>query len=222
LDIILRDKAYLIGITLIGITFIACVLSFWLLFYGVFTFAIGAILIFLSKKSIKKKLLVTILPIIFYLPTTYLFLLAYNYTPPKTFLIPADYEGIIRIVYEEKCGVEIRKENGRQILQFPESGILVLKEKFNGGINNEYFLIDKSGKRTKIEEVIDFNNSLKNIPFIVVAGGGTVNRESNNKDITFTDFHLYSKDTAQIDDYPFSERLDSLMWKVVEDCRASK
>lgn len=197
-------------------------MSFWLLFYGIFIFAVGAVFVFLSKKTLKTKLLTTILPIVIYLPATYLFLLAYTYTTPKTFLISADYDGQIRIVYEEKCGVKMHKENGRQILQFPENGILILNEKFDGGINNDYFLVNKSGKRTKVEEIIDFKNSTKRLPFIVVGGGGTFIRETNKKSITYSDFYLYNKDTTRRDDYKLSQRFDSLMWKVVEDCRTFK
>ncbi|MBK9489571.1 MAG: hypothetical protein IPO07_12855 [Haliscomenobacter sp.] len=144
----------------------ASVISFWLLIFGVPVFIIGTILVLLSKKPTKTKLLTTLLPVIAYLPLTYLFLLAYNHTSPKTFLIPAEYQGTIRIVYEEKCGIKMQEENGRQILQFPETGILILNEKFNGGINNEYYLIDKSGNRTKVDESINFKDSTKKLPFI--------------------------------------------------------
>ena len=116
----------------------------------------------------------------------------------------------------------MHKENGRQILQFPENGILILNEKFDGGINNDYFLVNKSGKRTKVEEIIDFKNSTKRLPFIVVGGGGTFIRETNKKSITYSDFYLYNKDTTRRDDYKLSQRFDSLMWKVVEDCRTFK
>lgn len=218
----LKDKIYLTGLALITITFLACVISFWLLVYGVFIFAIGAVFVFLSKKPIKTKLLTTILPILIYLPATYIFLLAYNYTTPKTFLIPANYQGTIRIVYEEKCGVKMHKVNGRKILQFPGNGILILDEKFNGSINNDYYLVDKSGRRTKIKEVIDFRNATKKLPFILIGGAGTLGADGNRKEITFSDFYVFSKDTLQKDNYKLSQQFDSLTWKIVEDCRAEK
>jgi hypothetical protein len=218
----LKDKIYLTGLTLIAITFLACLISFWLLVYVVFIFAIGAVFIFFSKKPIKTKLLTTILPILIYLPATYIFLLAYNYTTPKTFLIPANYQGTIRIVYEEKCGEKMHKVNGREILQFPENGILILNEKFDGGINNDYYLVDKSGRRTEIDETIDYKNSSKKLPFILVGGAGTFVSDDNKKNITYSDFYLYNKDTLQTDNYKMSQQFDSLMWKIVNDCRTLK
>ena len=146
------------GLILMGITFVACVISFLLLVYSIFIFGIGVLFVWISKKSVKKKVFSTVLPVIFYLPLTYLFLLAYNYTTPKTFLIPADYEGTVRIVYKQKCGVKLHKENGRQIIRFPKSGVLILNEKFDGGINNEYFLVDKNGSKTKVEQIINFQD----------------------------------------------------------------
>ena len=218
----LKNKFYIIGLILIIVSFIICGISFWLLFYGVPVYIIGTIFVILSEKPFKTKLLTTILPVITYLPLTYIFLLAYNYTTPKTFLISAEYQGAIRIVYEEKCGIKLHKLNGRQILQFPESGILILNEKFDDGINNEYFLIDKDGNRTKIDEIIDFKDSSKKLPFISIGGAGSFVRDNQSKDITYSDFYLYNKDTVQIDNYKLSQQFDSLMWKVVNDCRASK
>jgi hypothetical protein len=215
----LRDRAYLTGLILIGITFLACVISFWLLVYGIFIYAIGAFFVFVSKKPIKTKLLTTILPIVIYLPATYLFLLAYNYTTPKTFLIPADYDGQIRIVYEEKCGVKMHKENGRQILRFPENGILILNEKFDGGINNDYYLVDKTGKRTKVQEILNFNDSTIKLPYILVGGAGNIGSDNEGKGITFSDFYLYNKDTVLEDNNKLSLRFDSLTTIVVNACR---
>lgn len=217
----MKDKAYLIGLVLIAITFLACVISFWLLVYGIFIFVGGTLLVFLSKKTIKTKLLTTILPIVLYLPATYLFLLAYNYTSPKTFLIPADYEGPIRIVYEEKCGVALKKENGRQVLQFQENGILILNEKFDGGINNDYYLVDKSGNRTRIEQITDFKDRSKKLPSILVGGAGTFGGDGEDKDIIFSFFFLYNKDTTQTDDFKSAQRFDSITTEIVRTCRSN-
>jgi hypothetical protein len=218
----LKDRAYLTGLILIAITFIACIISFYLLIYGIFILGIGILFLWVSKKPVKTKLFATILPIILYLPATYLFLLAYNYTSPKTFLIPSDYEGTIRIVYEEKCGLTLTKENGRQILQFPQNGILILNEKFDGGINNEYYLVDNNGKRTKITESSDFKDKTKKLPLIQVGGAGTLGGNEHEKGIIFSDFYLYNKDTTSTDDYKLSQRFDSLTNVVVNSCRTKK
>lgn len=215
----MKDRAYLTGVLLIAITFIACVISFYLLVFGVFIFGMGVLFVWHSKKPVKTKLFATILPLALYLPTAYLFILAYNYTAPKTFLIPANCEGTIRIVFEEKCGEVFTTENGRKILRFPENGILILNEKFDGGVNNDYYLIDKNGRRTKIKEIIDFKNRAKEIPSIEVGGAGTLGSDEQNKSITISDFYLYNKDTTEITDYKISQRFDSLTTEIVKACR---
>ena len=213
----LRDKAYLVGLTLIAISFIACVIIFWLLNYGVFFFAFGAILVAVSKKSNKTKLLTTILPILVYVPVTYIFLLAYNYTTPKSFLIPADYEGTLRIVYEEKCGTKLKKEDGRQIFRFPNNGILILNEDFDGGINHDYYLVDKEGNRRKIEQILDYKD--RKFPSIQVGGAGTLGASDNDESIKFSDFYLYNRDAVLVDDYKASQRFDSITTEIVNACR---
>ncbi len=211
------DRVYLIGLILIAITFIACVISFWLLYYGSFIFAIGACFVFLSKRSLKTKILTTILPIFFYLPTTYFFLLAYNYSTPKIFLIPADYDGTIRIIFEEKCGESLQIKNGRQIFNFPENGILILNEKFDGHINHEYYLVDKNGKQTKVEQTLNSADKHKTLPYILVGSAGTIGDESGG--IAFSDFYLYNKDTLKMNNLKVSQQFDSLTIEIVKACR---
>ena len=213
----LRNKAYLVGLILIAISFIACVISFWLLYYGIFIFALGAILVAVSNKSNKTKLLTTILPLVAYIPTTYIFLLAYNYTTPKTFLIPSDFEGTLRIIYEEKCGSKLKKENGRQIFKFPENGILILNEDFDGGINHEYYLVDQAGNRRKIEQILNYSD--RKLPSVQVGGAGTIGSSDDKESITFSDFYVYNKDTAAADDYKASRKFDSLTTEIVKACR---
>ena len=218
----MKDRVYLTGLILIGLTFIACVISYYLAFFGIFIFALGVLFIWLSKKTIKTKLIATVLPIILYLPMSYIFLVSYNHTSPKIFLIPADYEGIIRIVYEEKCGLIPTKENGKQIYQFPKNGILVLDKKFDGGINNEYFLVDSTGQRTKITETLEFKDKTKTRPIIQVGGSGVLGGDEKNKGITYTEFYLYNNDTSSIESYKYSEKFDSITAVIIGVCRTKK
>ena len=86
---------------------------------------VGAILVLLSKQTIKAKLLTTLTPIVLYFPLTFLFLYIYNYSTPKTILIPKHFDGNLRVVYEEKCGRNYDKTDGVKTLTFPENGILI-------------------------------------------------------------------------------------------------
>jgi hypothetical protein len=146
---------FYIGLSLIIVSFIACVISFYLLTFGIPAFLIGAILVFLSKRTIKTKLLTTLTPIILYVPLAFTFLFIHNYSTPKTILIPENFDGVLRIVYEEKCGSSYEEKDGIKTLTFPSTGILVLNEDFDGHINYQYYLIDAFGNRTEISQVLD-------------------------------------------------------------------
>lgn len=61
---------FYIGLVLIAISFIGCVLSYYLLVFGIPTFIIGAILVLISKQPIQTKLLTTLIPIVLYFPFT--------------------------------------------------------------------------------------------------------------------------------------------------------
>lgn len=87
---------------------------------------------------------------------------------PNTFLIPSDYEGTLRIVFEEKCGLTPKVENGRQILEFKKNGFLILNTKLNYGINNDFYLVDNKGNRTKVIQISSFKDRVNKIPAIVV------------------------------------------------------
>jgi hypothetical protein len=177
----MNDNKYLFGLTLILISFVACVVSFWLLIFGVPIFVAGTILVLFSRVTAKKKLIVTILPIVLYFPTTYLFLFAYNYSTPKTFIIPDSYEGPIRIVYNENCGTKYFKKNGNLTLVFPDNGILILNEKFDGGVNNRYFLLSRNGQKKLIKGYVGFEKESKKTPYILIGGSGSFGSSGQGK-----------------------------------------
>ncbi len=78
-------------------------------------------------------------------------------SPPVTFLIPAGFQGNLRVVYEEPCGVQTEVENGRQLFQFPANGVLLLQKKSEllDTKDADYFFVDANGSRKKIAQVID-------------------------------------------------------------------
>jgi len=225
----LKDRIFYIGLALIGISFIACVISFYLLIFGIPMFILGAVLVFLSNHTIKIKLLTTLIPLILYFPLTYLFLFAYNYSTPKTILIPSIYEGTIRIIYEEKCGNNYDEIDGKKTLKFPENGILILNEEFDRHVNYKYYLIDKSGNKKEIPQVLDYKAKNKILPYILVGGSGTLgptvhanSTYTEEKNITFSDFYVYNKDTANLNDFKKEQIFNSLTTEIVTKCRQRK
>src|SRR5690606_31548038 len=141
----------------------------------------------------------------------------YNYSTPKTILIPTNYEGPLRVVYEERCGENYGEMNGQKTLRFPENGILILNEDFDRHINYDYYLIDKLGNKTQIVQILDFENKAEKTPCILPGGGGTMGQ--TNKRITFSDFYLFNKDTTYRDNFKYQQKFDSLTKKLVNKCR---
>lgn len=159
-------------------------------------------------------------------------LLACNNRPlPSTFLIPADFEGTLRIVFEEKCGLTPEVENGRQILEFQKNGFLILTTNLNYGANNDYYLVDNKGNKTKVNQILNVKERVIKLPAIVVRGVGvssSVVNSTNSKiarvagGATYMDFNLYNKDTTEIVNSIASQHLDSLTNVAVNACRADK
>ena len=222
----MKQTAFYIGLTLIAISFIACVASFYLLVLGIPTFLVGATLIFLSKQNNKTKLLTILIPLILYVPSTFLFLYAYNYSTPKTILIPKNFEGNLRVVYEENCGRNYDKTDGVKTLTFPDNGILILNEDFDRHVNYNYYLVDELGNRTKISQILDFKDRIQKRPCVLVGGSGTIGQtiEANStnpeeKGITYSDFYIYNKDTVDKNDFKSQQKFDSLTTAIVNQCR---
>lgn len=225
----MKEKAFYIGLTLIIISFIACVISFYLLVFGIPTFLVGATLVLLSKQTIQKKLLTTLIPIVLYFPFTFLFLFIYNYSTPKTILIPKTFDGNLRVVYEEKCGRNYDKTDGAKTLTFPENGILILSEDFDRHINYNYYLVDELGNRTKIPQILSFSDKDQKRPCVLVGGSGTIGQtieasttNQEEKRITYSDFYVYNKDTLDRSDYKSQQKFDSLTTAIVNQCRQQK
>jgi len=159
-------------------------------------------------------------------------LVACNNRPlPNTFLIPSDYEGTLRIVFEEKCGLKPKVENGRQILEFKKNGFLILNTDFNNGITDDYYLMDDKGNKTKVTQISNFKDRVIKMPAIIVCGLGvssSVVNSTNSKitrvagGATYMDFNLYNKDTTEIVNSIASQKLDSLTNVAVNDCRTNK
>jgi len=180
----------------------------------------------LSKQKMQTKLLTTLTPIVLYIPSTFLFLYAYNYSAPKTILIPEHFYGTLRIVYEEKCGNNYDKINGVKTLIFPENGILILSEDFDRHINYNYYLVDKLGNRTEIPQIFAFSNKFKKGPCVFVGDSGNIGQttEANStnqveKGVTYSDFYVYNKDSIDRSDYKIQQKFDSLTLVIANQCR---
>ncbi len=153
-----------------------------------------------------------------------------NAPTERTFLIPSNYQGTLRIIYGEKCGVQPKEENGREIVEFQKNGLAILNTENDFKIKNEFYLADDKGKRTKVNEISAFEDRITRMPAIL-AGGETVstsvvNYENSKSTLSggadCVDYYLYNTNTTKIEEAHLSERLDSLTNSVVNACRENK
>lgn len=147
---------------------------------------------------------------------------------PETFLIPDDFEGKIRIVYGEKCGIDPPNENGRRVLEIPDNGVLILQPEFEAGIiDHEYYFVDSNGNRERIYPNYDTKEKSKSVR---LGGSGSMSGampdgSSSSESplaIHFTDLHVNNDNSKKLTDseYALRERqIDSLTAAMVDECR---
>jgi len=206
----IQDKKYIVGSSLLLLAFIASVISFYLLVFTWPVYLLGAILVSISSQRIMKKILVILLPIILYLPATFLFLYIYNYTSPKLFLIPKNYSGTLRIIFNENCGEKYGLENGKKVIKFPQDGVLILNEEFDGGTNkdDEYYSFDEYNQRVKMTNVNLGGSGITSV-------GNLINKD-NPADFQYVEY--YTQDKSQYD-YKSQQKFDSITSAKVVVCR---
>lgn len=147
---------------------------------------------------------------------------------PKTFLIPSNYEGTLRIVFEEPCGIKPPVENGREIFEFQKHGILIISTHLVNGANDEYYLVDSHGNKEKVKQITNIKDRVDKMPVVIVGGIGVSSSFENYENEVLTkkkggaayqDYNLYNKNTSEIRKSVESPYLDSLTNAVVMACR---
>jgi hypothetical protein len=114
---------------------------------------IGIILVWLAKINIKKKILLTLVPLPIILAGFLFFYFLLPKAEPEMFLIPQNLRGEIVVIFDENCGQHLDYENGRRIYRFPDSGVLITKSKKTMGvIDRKFYLVDENGNRIKLPE----------------------------------------------------------------------
>ncbi len=152
-----------------------------------------------------------------------------NHSTARIFLIPSNYNGILRIVYSDSCAPQPKLENGKQVFRFEKNGFLLLNTDIDFSRQDSFYLVDNAGKRIQITEVAKFEDRLNHMPALVNGGVVVTNLSStvteNGTTTTGTtcmDFYLYNTDSTKIADTHFSSTLDSLTKTVVGACNGNK
>ena len=149
----------------------------------------------------------------------------------ETFLIPKGFEGKIRIIYGEVCGIETENVNGRRILEIPKNGLLIIQPEFEAGIiDHEYYFIDGNETKTEIKQYENYSDGTKNIPGISLGGSGIIggampdggSSSESPLAIQFTDLYVYNNYSKELEDRVYTlreRRIDSLTTALVDECR---
>ncbi len=75
------------------------------------------------------------------------------------FLIPQNYTGEVKIIFDQSGAPPLLQENNATLVEIPESGTTSTSDSNKTGIIDYYF-VDKSGQRTKIENIQDTIHNL--------------------------------------------------------------
>jgi hypothetical protein len=189
----------------------------------------------LSKES---KPMLKVAAIAFFAPLTgslivlYSFMTLYSYMRrpiPETYLIKETFDGIVRVVYGEECGVEPRIENGRRILEVPDNGLLLIKPEFKEGPpDHEYYLVYSTGGRARMNKLWMYDQRKTMAPGVLMMGPGFMGETQDSSfqvpliEFQYNDFVVFNKATAEIDERTRTEigdEFDSLTFALVERCR---
>lgn len=136
---------------LIGLFFF---FTFWLMYYAIPFFIVGAILIFISKKQWYLKLL-CILPMLFSIG------IIVNAMRFEKYIIPEGFKGVVYVVTDKDYGENREYDFFKRVFRIPKSGVLFTKFKQKSGIiNRDFYQIDNSGNLKEIG-VLDYRSYIE-------------------------------------------------------------
>ncbi|MFT4665808.1 MAG: hypothetical protein ACI9RM_001087 [Ulvibacter sp.] len=154
----------------------------------------------------------------------------WNKPEPKTYLIPVDFRGEIKIIHGEECGIEPPNEDGRMILRIPDSGFLIIKPELRSGrIDHEYYFVDNKGLKAKPEELDSATKGVAQNLIVGVVGSGVYggaipNGGSSTKSplaVHYIKLYVY-QDSIPTEKYKERSRRDSTFRATVGECRLTK
>ena len=230
----MKDKKYIIGLTIIILTFFVS-LNPYLLIFTVPVFLIGVGLLWFSKTKILTKTLWTVLPLLFWYPSMHLFFYLSGIIGTATaqkldFNFPDNFKGKAIVVQQIDCGQEILKKDGREQLNFPENGILLYNGKIESGyINHQYFYVTNTGDRKKIPERANYmfwdevkTKTSSSEVGVWFEGMGMATQIPSDKlsEYKYLEMIVSSKDSLEkYYDFQYNKRTDSLKFEIMKQCR---
>ena len=222
------------GIGIITLTFIGSLNPYWLIF-TVPVFLVGAILVFVSKKPIKTKILWTLIPVLAWYPGMQLFFYLSGTIGTATaqkidLVFPSGFNGRAIIVSEMVCGEPVEIVDGREQLIFSDNGILLYQGKIETGyINHKYYFLDKSGIKTEIpkRDLYMYWDSEPNKPDSTITGvwlGGMSSKHINHPkpetEFSYMFLTVASKENRnEYFDFHYLKRFENETESLVQNCK---
>lgn len=217
----MRKLAYKTGVGLVTVSFLLSVSSYYLLVFTIPLFIIGAILVWIFGRSLPHKLVISLAPILLYIPCTIAFLYLYNYSPAKLIIIPRDHVGKFRILHNEPCGESYSLTNGMKTIKINEQGLAVMHEKFDGKLNFKYQFSGMDSAHIPL--ILDVADTAR-YDIAILTGAAGVHYvstsldqdDASGVDFRYSDFYLYRK--GNFNNWS-DEPIDSLTQEIVRSCR---
>ncbi|MGK0447329.1 MAG: energy-coupling factor transporter transmembrane protein EcfT [Polaribacter sp.] len=227
------DFIFYLGLVLLLIGTIGLTLLVYFALIGLPIFIVGLILILISKRGLKTKL-IPIIPAIGIILSFWFIWTWSNTSKPETFIINQNYRGKVNILYGEKCGKELDIINERLIHNLPDDGILIISNESESGIIDQvYYLIDSNGLKTELPkmDVRDFNeewNTKKESEpprdklgvFHAARMGSSMNSDLEDS-YTFQEFYVSTySDLFGKFNFKYNKRFDSILAAKLKVCRS--
>jgi hypothetical protein len=218
------DWKYGLGLTLVILGTLLSLLAY-LAFFGVPILVVGVIFIFLSGKKLRTKL-------VSLFPTAAIFLsvlgssLVESYrdsnqipNTPLKILFPEHFQGVVRLVDSEPCGVDPKKEGDQLVVEVPANGMLIVKPEIIGN-SWVYCFVDSVGRRKEITSTDNYSifgvyNPIDSImPGLMPDGGYSTSRPFG---IHYREINV--ENPAKRNDGNVNLNIDSLTIVAVNACR---
>jgi hypothetical protein len=125
-----------VGIGLIILSLLISLNPFYLLL-AIPLFIIGIVFLWRGSLSIKAKFIISVSPIILWYPFfTGGLLLRKTLSQKIEFVVEENFRGRVTIIYPVKCGQEVNKKNGVELINVPSNGIVYYNGNIDDGIVN--------------------------------------------------------------------------------------
>jgi hypothetical protein len=227
-----------IGIGIILLAFILTIMSPYVLLFTIPAFFLGVVLIWISNRNIRFKILWTTLPIILVYPACLIFMYLYSSYGMATaqkfdFIFPNQFKGAVIIVGNISCGQTIQIKEGREQLFIPSNGIFLYQGEIQTGyVNHKYYYKLDSNKLKKLPERANYmyfegekNPPQKHIIGVWLGGTGSKTSHEFEPPIEYESMTLNvdSKDSIDLHyNFQKNKEFESLTDSLIRDCEKKK